>query len=395
MNMHKKERALCVAAGASGGHLIPALVIARDWKTANPDGKVLLWTSAKRLDKRVVQDFPFIDRIFTVNVAPFSLNPFKLIRCGFSIVVAYFRARVAMGAYKAEKFITTGGIISIPVAYAARRLSVPVVVYELNVVPGKATRMLAKGATEIKLTFNATLEFFAKRRHIAEKCEVVQYPIKFDAAATELPKAQALAMVNERIRVSYELEDQPLLFQPNRKTLFVSGGSQGSLCFNEFMRRFLHLTNNQADKIQIIHQIGDENAKRWQRQYQKSGIPALVFPYTSYMEECYTVADFVISRAGAGSLFELAFFGKKAMIVPLEGAAEDHQLLNAQAMAEQYPGLFTVVRQELFDGDIRKAAHRLYKLFDVGPKVESTTIEPAHRSVRGRAVIPKQDVAQQ
>jgi UDP-N-acetylglucosamine--N-acetylmuramyl-(pentapeptide) pyrophosphoryl-undecaprenol N-acetylglucosamine transferase len=393
--MTGKNKSLCVVAGASGGHLIPALVVARNWKKSNPSGIVILWTSTKDLDRRVVHDYPFVDKIMPLGVKPFSLRPDKFVSCIFGIATSFFKAKFTFSKYRPEKLVSTGGILALPVAYAAYWSNVPVVLYELNAIPGKATKALAGLAKEINVVFKGASAYFKKLNpSFGEKCKVVNYPLKFEGDNVDFPKSRALGSINDKIEKNYKLEGKPLHFQLARKTIFVFGGSQGSESFNEFMRKLLKIRENKAEKIQVIHQIGSESEKRWQRQYQKESIPALVFSYTSNIEECYKVADLVFTRAGAGSLFEIAELKKKALIVPLESSngvpiADSHQLFNACEMEKAHPELFTVFNQEAIEGNIRKIVSKMFELLKTDEKPKAVAMKPARRATKAKTSTAK------
>jgi UDP-N-acetylglucosamine--N-acetylmuramyl-(pentapeptide) pyrophosphoryl-undecaprenol N-acetylglucosamine transferase len=122
------------------------------------------------------------------------------------------------------------------------------------------------------------------------------------------------------------------------------GGSLGSLQLNALAKDIVQIC---GPNIQIIHQTGDTDTYDWQAWYDSQGIQSRVFTFDDNIIPYIMAADLVICRAGAGSLFELIYFEKPCIIVPLEGAADDHQVANAYAMQKRYPQLCTVVRHSI------------------------------------------------
>ncbi|MCK4499462.1 UDP-N-acetylglucosamine--N-acetylmuramyl-(pentapeptide) pyrophosphoryl-undecaprenol N-acetylglucosamine transferase [Candidatus Babeliales bacterium] len=374
--MSTSKKTFCIVAGASGGHLIPALVVARSWKEKNQDGRVLLFNTTKSLDSRVARDFQFIDQIISLKLVSFSKRPDRFLGCLFTSIAAFLRSFASFLRCRPVQVVSTGGLIAIPVAYAARVFRIPVVLYELNAIPGKASKKLARLASEIRMPFASAVSYFKKMLpSVAKKCRLVEYPLRFSKLAS-FPKAKLIGKINEQIETAYALEGKAPRFQLARKTLMIFGGSQGAQQFNEFMRKLVKLRKNFSDKIQVIHQIGSENPKRWMRQYEKAGIPAFVFGYTDIIRECYHVADLVVARGGAGSLFELASTKTKSLIIPLE-AADGHQILNARDMKRKHPETFEIAHSEDLDGGAKKIASQIFTLMGF---VKSTIITPARRA---------------
>ncbi|MFC1854409.1 glycosyltransferase [Candidatus Dependentiae bacterium] len=370
----------CIVAGASGGHLIPALVIARSWKNKNKTGKVMLFSTTSSIDKRVSQDFPFVDKVVRMSLFKFSKRPDRFIACLISSAWALLRSLFVFCFNRPVEVVSTGSLISVPVVYAARFFRIPVVLYELNAIPGKAVKKLARKAKEIRMPFSSAVSYFKKMLpSVASRCKKVQYPLKFPRDVAEFPKARLIGKINDQIEASFAIEGKAPKFQLSRKTLMIFGGSQGSLKFNDFMRKLVKLKENFCDKIQIIHQIGSENVKRWTRRYQKAGIPAFVFSYTDMIKECYQLSDLVVSRGGAGSLFELASMKAKSLIIPLE-AADGHQILNARDMVRQHPDLFSMTMPEELEGHAKQVATQIFSL--LGFIKIDIEITPARRAPR-------------
>lgn len=325
---------LCVAAGKSGGHLIPALQLAQRWYDKHPDGSVVLCTYGTQLDQKIYVQYPLIKHVqafsFTTFVArKLWLYPIITLQALKACVTSWRMLR----AMRPEKVITTGGFVALPVSIAARVLGIPVEVYELNVHAGKAVKALALLGAKIFVVFEATLKQFSK-------ATLVDYPIRF------IDKDFYVAAEARRILAAQIASRIPLV--DSRRTLFVLGGSQGSQYLNDLVLKFIAAKPQLHDKIQIIHQAGG-NAERYAQVYEQHKIPHLVFDFHVAIAACYQAADVTICRAGAGTLFELKFFKRPAIVIPLVAASTGHQAANAHALARQRPELFAVWAQVAID----------------------------------------------
>ena len=229
---------------------------------------------------------------------------------------------------------------------AARLLRIPIELYELNVIPGKAISFLAPLARTIFITFAESKHFFPAKH--TGKCVQKNYPLRFGGVRVAPSGAHLCEAINKRLRAravqSQEgVACEPLLFTPERKTIFLLGGSQGSGLLNKLLRDWL-LANKVfvREALQVIHQTGARSQENWEAFYCELQVPVYYFTYEQNVEPLYQLADLVICRSGAGTLFELEFFRKKALLVPLQGVAAGHQIANAQAMAARHPELFRV-----------------------------------------------------
>lgn len=329
--MNKKT--IAFVAGRSGGHILPALTLAQQIKAADNHAEIIFFTTSHPLDYAIIKKQ---GGIITWHVplklgnVPF-FNIFKILVFIINFTRAFFRAFSWLREHKPEKVIGMGGYISLPVCFAAQTLSIPIYLYDLDAKPGKANRLLAKYAKKIYLCFEQAKEFLP-----IEKCEVITYPVRFSIDAKHTHQSAALAQ---------------LQLHNNKKTIFINGGSQGSLFINERIKEWLDLNPHLHSLIQIIHQTGNIDSFDWKTHYHDLEIPAVVFSYREELALCYAAADVIISRSGAGSLFEALFFNKHCVAIPLETAATSHQKDNARALSHQYPELFTILTEQEIKSD--------------------------------------------
>lgn len=319
---------ICCVAGKSGGHIIPCLQFAAQDYLSQPFTPLLFISTTSALDQKIKTQFPLISDHLSLNlenvpygkwwrIPSFTLSFFK----AFAISFWYLKT------HKPTRIISTGGFIGLPVCIAAKVLRIPIDLFELNVIPGKATTLLSRLSTTVFVCFKETQKYF-KRPTI-----LTNYPLRFSLADKQLSKQDALHFL--------ELD-------PTKKTLCILGGSQGSEFLNNLLQQ---VPTALLQQYNVIHQTGIDHVQICRTFYTSSGIKAVVFAYQANLVPHYQAADFVICRAGAGTLFELLFFEKNSLIIPLETAVTDHQLDNAYAMEKAHPELFSVMRQESFKSD--------------------------------------------
>ncbi len=338
---------ICVTAGGSGGHLIPALEIAQKWIKDNPGSAVMLVTTTKKIDETIIQQYPCINKIIRLSLPTISLRRFwALPDILLKTIFAFGRTLFALIKTKPVSIISTGGFISVPVCLAAKLCRIPIDLYELNAVPGKAIKFLSKLASRIIITFPVSKQFFP-----AERCVYEAYPVRFTQEHIIPNKLCALAAIPG--------------FSQDRKTIFLLGGSQGSVQLNLKLKDFLLTHSFVHEQVQIIHQTGLRDRTDWTWFYANLNIPAVIFSYTHNIANYYQLADLVITRAGAGTLFELLFFGKKSLIVPLITNTTDHQKDNAQAMVDAHPEIFTMLEHKVIDNNPDVFYERIRDIIDV------------------------------
>lgn len=310
-------KTICFIASRSGGHITPCLTLARQYKQKNPATHIMFLTGTSALEQELTSD-PVIDQRYTI-----ALNklPHKKIAQYptfiFQLLWAFLKSFYFLAKHRPEQVISTGGHSAIPVCSVARFLRIPVHLWELNVVPGRTIRWLAKHAQQINICYPQTKDFLAPYM-----CVLQAYPIRY-TNADKVPREQAL---------------EALKFNQERKTILILGGSQGSQELNNLIKTVIDQKSELAQKIQVIHQTGPHNPEFWRNWYQQRHIPAKVFAYKHNTAPFFNAADLVISRAGAGALAEIIFFEKQAIIIPHEHTEPgNHQKYNAAAAVQQFP----------------------------------------------------------
>ena len=310
-------KTICFVAAKSGGHILPCLTLASHLKETAYNASVLFISAKNQLDYQLTHNHPNIDRNIYITLCniPYK-KPYLLPKFFLQLIWATLKIFLFFIKKRPEKIISSGGYIATPVIIAGSLLRIPIELWELNVIPGKAIKWLSFFAQRINICFPETINHFSPK-----KCHLSSYPIRYHEGEKSSP-----LLCKEKLNL-----------KKNLKTIFILGGSQGSKELNEMVKEILNKNVLLAKKIQVIHQTGPHNPELIEEWYKKHNIAAHVFTYKNNLACMYNAADIIISRAGAGALAEIIFFEKPAIIIPLTTIQTDHQIHNAQSIAKQFP----------------------------------------------------------
>lgn len=329
------NKIVAVVAGHSGGHIVPGISLAKKFIEKNPTYKILFFSSDALLDQNIIKSYPEINYYYPLTAPTFpGFNILRYPKFFWENFKSFFKTFKVLYDLKPEKLLTTGGHVSFGVSLCSWLMNIPVELYVLDAVPGKAAKSIAPLATNIFAIFEDAKKYFNPK-----KVKLGSYPIQFKDQ-DKITKSQAYQKLN---------------LDENKKTLLVLGGSQGSSFINNLVANFATQNPEFASKIQIVHQAGSGsetcNVKTLKELYEKLNIKSLVFDYTKNINLSYNAADLIIARAGAGTIFETIFFEKPAILIPLKTKTTEHQVDNALAIQNQYPKLFTVFDQDETEKD--------------------------------------------
>ncbi len=298
--------------GGTGGHLFPAIAIAEEILRQKPDATIAFAGTERGIEATEVPKRNFT--LHLISAVAFkrgiSLKSFfENMLFPFRLIESLNEAKELLLQEEPDVVIGTGGFVSFPVVWAAQSAGIPTLIQEQNSKPGWATRLLAKSANEVHLSFEDSRRYFSK--HIP--CFVTGNPIRRFELTTP-----------ENARQYFKLE-------PTRKTLLVFGGSLGARSLNNAVEKWL---NELLQHVNLIWQTGktdyEDIAKRVQPRDN------LWFnAFIDRMDIAYSAADLVLCRAGASTIAELTAIGMASILVPYPFAAQNHQYFNAKALAEK------------------------------------------------------------
>jgi UDP-N-acetylglucosamine--N-acetylmuramyl-(pentapeptide) pyrophosphoryl-undecaprenol N-acetylglucosamine transferase len=294
---------ILIMAGGTGGHIFPALAVAR---ALQHQGVAVYWLGATGgLESQLVpKDNIPITYLSVTGLRNKGLR--KWLAAPWQLLRSVYQARRAIQAINPDVILGMGGFVSGPGGLAAWLARKPLVIHEQNAVAGMTNRVLARFATHVLAAFP---QAFAPHY----KAEVIGNPIRLEIQQLPAPTLR------------FEGRD-------DRLRLLVIGGSQGALIINQLLPKALALLAA-AERPQIWHQSG-----RYQQQateaYHLLHIDAKIQPFIDDMAQAYAWADVVLCRAGALTVSELAAAGVGSLLIPYPHAVDDHQTRNAEYLVK-------------------------------------------------------------
>ncbi|MGP8246183.1 MAG: undecaprenyldiphospho-muramoylpentapeptide beta-N-acetylglucosaminyltransferase [Bryobacteraceae bacterium] len=291
-------RRFVMAGGGTGGHVIPALAVARELRRRGHEAAFV--GTARGIEARLVPAEGF--ELKTIEIG--GLN-----RVGVARKLATL-ARLPLATFQCRCWVrgagavfSMGGYVAGPPVLAALAAGVPVVVMEPNAAPGFTNRAIGRWVSRALISFAETAGCFP-----AGRSELTGLPVReeFFAIAPK-PRGEALQIL-------------------------VTGGSQGSRTLNRAGRESWPLFRSSGMKVRIVHQSGPQGCEELREAFRSSGLEGEVMPFIADMPRAFAAADLVVCRSGAGAVSELAAAGKPAILVPFPFAADDHQTRNAEAI---------------------------------------------------------------
>jgi len=336
-----------LAAGGTAGHIVPALALTEELIDGGVDVRPLFVGVEGRLEDRLVPAAGFeLAHIPAVSL-PRRPHP-RLLRLPVDLNRSIDRATQLLVEREAAVVVAFGGYVSYPIARAARRLGIPLIIHEQNSVPGVSNRVAARWAQRVAVTFPSSVDRFAR----PERCTVTGNPVGANLRYLDVAARRADS------RRLLELD-------PARRTVLVFGGSLGSRSINEAVVSAFG-TWRRLD-VQILHVTGEQGFEAtlaaW-RSATDSAPMGSVVEYLDDMADAYAAADLVVCRAGATSIAELSAIGLPSILVPYPYASGDHQMENARALervgasvlvrdADLARGRLEAVAQELLEDPAR------------------------------------------
>ncbi len=321
---------LLIAAGGTGGHIYPALAVARSLR-ARPDGPTLHWLGGHRgLEASLVPAAGIpLTRLAARSLRTTEADVHAVldpIRLGLSVV----QAAAILAQERPAAIFTTGGYVAMPVLIAAAPLGIPVVLWEGNVVPGRSVRATARLARVIAVSFEATCPAVGAAVGSGRPCYVTGTPIR------------------DVRDVDREAARRRLDIAPGERVLLIFGGSQTVRRFNAAVAEALPRL---VERVTVIHVAGEEGyaAALAGREALPERARSRYRPYPFLRDEMLTAlaaADLVVGRAGSSTLAEATALGLPMVVVPYPHAA-GHQRANAASLVAA--GAARLVEDDAFD----------------------------------------------
>ncbi|MCE9680292.1 undecaprenyldiphospho-muramoylpentapeptide beta-N-acetylglucosaminyltransferase [Shewanella sp. AS1] len=347
------EKRILIMAGGTGGHVFPALAVAKF--LAKQGWKVRWLGTAERMEARLVPQHGFdIDFLDIKGVRGNGL--IRKLAAPFKILRSIMQARQVINEFQPHVVLGMGGFASGPGGVAARLSGIPLVLHEQNAIPGMTNKLLSRIATRVLCAFENTF---------AQGAEVVGNPIRSELIALgqqNAPKAE-----DDALRV------------------LVVGGSLGAKVFNDLMP-VATAAVSKHHSITVWHQVGRGNLAAVENEYQQLGHSGnvKVAEFIDDMEAAYRWADLVLCRAGALTVSEVAAVGLPSLLVPYPYAVDDHQTKNAKVLV-QAGGAF-LLPQAVLDSDkliskLEMLASNRQALIEMGVQAKNVAVLDATERV--------------
>lgn len=313
-----------IACGGTGGHLAPGIALAEELVARGHEPRLLI--SHKQVDATLVAKYPGLS-VARIPAAPLAASP-----VGFARFLWRQSAGLAFGRRQLREFrpaavVGFGGFTTASIVLAARMHGTPVALHEANRVPGRAVRLLSRCARRVYL------------------------PAGVSVGRTAIERAQGLPVRREFRRLDRAAAQRALGIEPAGRLVAVLGGSQGATALNDWAEQNLAALAAAGVQLFCVSGPGKRTAREERVVTAPSGatLKSYFVPFCDRMADLLSCADLVVSRAGAGTLAELARIGTPAVLVPFPHAADNHQAANAAYFAQQGGG---VVLDQTAVGDL-------------------------------------------
>jgi len=313
---------IVIAAGGTGGHLYPAVALAREFVGRDPRAKVLFVGTVRGLESKVLTHEGF--ELVLISAKPvMGKGLFGALTGLCAMPVSLWQCLRTLRARRANLVIGVGGYTSPMMVLAAALAGVARVILEPNANPGMANKAVGRFAQRVFLAFESAADSFDH-----SKVRVVGTPIR---------KAFLEGFEQSRKKSS----------PPH---LLIFGGSQGAKAMNEAVMEGLPELMTLLPHVTVTHQTGESDHARVAEAYRRAGVESQVMPFIYDMPAALRQADLVVARAGAMTVAELTACGKPAILIPLPSAIYDHQTRNAKVM--EAAGAAVVLTQSDLTGSL-------------------------------------------
>jgi len=326
---------LLIAGGGTGGHVFPAMAIAREWLSRGSDREVVLVGTTRGIEMKLVPQAGL--PLETLRVAGLKgKDGGTLLKNLFKLVPAMLDASRVFKKHRPIAAFGVGGYAAGPMLLTTWLSGIPNVIFEPNAEPGFTNKTLARISTRIATGYEISA------RTWGAKAVVTGCPVR-----------------PEFLTIAQRIPQKPL-------RVLITGGSQGALPVNRAFVDAMNFLATRKNEMSIVHQTGERDYDAVRTAYARHEILAEVVPFLGNMPERFAWADVIVCRAGAITAAEVAAAGRAAIFIPFGRATDSHQLRNAQEMAKQGAGR-VITEAELTGGRLSK---EIFELLDEPEQIE-------------------------
>lgn len=306
-----------ISGGGTGGHIFPAIAIAKAILNKRPDTEILFVGANGKMEMEKVPAAGF--KIIGLPIVGIQRRiTWKNLAVPFKLLASMIKARKILRDFKPDIAIGVGGYASGPLLRAATGAKIKTLIQEQNSYPGITNKILSKKVDRICVAYEGLEKYFPR-----EKIIITGNPVR--------PEVTKLEGKRDRALEHFKLD-------VNRKTVLVIGGSLGARTINHAVRRWAE--DLEKEGVQLLWQTGKtyfETAKAFVQEHKLQHVRA--HDFIKEMDLAYASADVVVSRAGAMSIAELCLVRKPSIFIPSPNVSEDHQTKNAMALVQRNAAL--------------------------------------------------------
>lgn len=302
--MNSEKEVIVIAAGGTGGHIFPALSIAKELKKRKKERRIVFIGSQRGLERQIIpkEGFELIEIDITgIKGKRFFEKGRSLVKAIFSL----FRCAGHLRRLKPSIVIGTGSYVSGPVVFSGWILRIPTIIQEQNLYPGITNRFLSRFVRETAVSFEES------KRYLHGLVTFTGNPVREEFLTIKRKKRK------------------------DQLSILIFGGSQGARTVNKGILDSLPFLKDIKARLKFVHQTGSADFEMIRNAYRQEGIQADVFEFLTDMPSRFEEADLMICRAGASTIAEILAAGKACILVPLPLATNDHQRKNAQALEKK------------------------------------------------------------
>ncbi|WP_243370055.1 undecaprenyldiphospho-muramoylpentapeptide beta-N-acetylglucosaminyltransferase [Geotalea sp. SG265] len=311
---------LVIAGGGTGGHLFPGIAVAEEFLARDKTNEVLFIGTERGIEARLLPKLGYRLECISASGLKGQSNLAKL-KSAALLLYGYSQSRKILKEFRPDLVLGVGGYASAPVVLSARGLQIRRFIHEQNAIPGLTNKVLARIAGKVFISIEESRKFFPE-----EKTILAGNPL--------------------RKEILWNVQQEKAQQTGDTLRLLVFGGSAGAHRINTAMMEALpHLAKVKGSLV-VTHQTGEKDCDEVKAAYQTAGFTATVSPFIDNMAAAYGAADFIVCRAGATTLAEVAVSGKACIFIPYPHAADDHQRRNAEALLKKDAG-FMILEREL------------------------------------------------
>lgn len=306
-----------ISGGGTGGHIFPAIAIANALRHMQPDIEILFVGANGKMEMEKVPAAGY--EIVGLNIQGINRQSlWKNILLPFKLFGSLWKARQVIKKFGAEAAVGVGGYASGPLLMVANMLRIPTLIQEQNSYAGLTNKQLGEKAKRICVAYEGMEQFFPQ-----DKILLTGNPIRKSSVHIEGKREEAIHAFGLDL---------------NKKTVLITGGSLGAWTLNTCVKHGFERLAEEG--VQIIWQCGNYYYEILSEEL-KGKLPDSVklMPFLERMDFAYAAADFIIARAGAGTISELCVIGKPVILVPSPNVADDHQTKNAMALVNKKAAL--------------------------------------------------------